>query len=194
MERRRKREATRVRTPGLSCTRGYEGVEHFTSFWMWLLSLSRRSVRGVGVPELGFFFVVEEDAAVPDGLLGVGVVAGGVVAGLAGELAGGKFFAGALGSAIDVEPGGGTGVGVLLADLERVEGMGAGGVAQLPDERGDLVVGGFVGGGEGEAAVVVVEDLEGGWGRGGAWGIGGGWGWCGFGGGWWGGRGCGVAA
>ena len=88
---------------------------------------------------------MEEDASVPDGLGGVGVVAGGVVGGFAGELAGGVFFAGALGSAVDVEPGGGAGVDVLLDELELVEGVGAGGVAELPDEGGDLVVGGSSG-------------------------------------------------
>ena len=137
---------------------------------------------------------MEEDAAVPDGFLGVGVVAGGVVAGFAGELAGGEFFAGALGSAIDVEPGGGAGVGVLLVDLELAESVGSGCVAELPDERGDLVVGGFVGGGEGEAAVVVVEDFEGGWGRCWAWGISGCWNWGWFGRGGCDGRGGGFAA
>src|SRR5215469_17070710 len=121
------------------------------------LVLRRRRVGGVGVPEPGFFFVVEEDAFVPDAL-GVGVVAGGVIAGSAGELTLGVLFAGALGAAVDVEPGGGARVDVLLGEVELVEGVGTGGVAELPDERGDLVVGGVVRGGEGEAGVVIVEE------------------------------------
>jgi hypothetical protein len=89
--------------------------------------------------------VVEEDAFVPGGLgVGVeGVVAGGVIAAAAGWLAGGVFFRRALGAAIDVEPdGGAVGVDLLLRDVEVVEGVGAGGVAELPDEDGDFVVGG----------------------------------------------------
>ena len=39
------------------------------------------------------------------------------------------------------------GVDVFLAELELVEGVGAGGAAELPDERGYLVVGGVVRGG-----------------------------------------------
>src|SRR5215469_4391213 len=127
-----------------------------------------RRVGCVGVPELGFFFVVEEDAFIPDAL-GVGVIAGGVIAGSAGEFALGVLFAGALGAAVDVEPGGGAGVDVLLGEVELVEGVGTCGVAELPDEGGDLVVGGVVWGGKGKAAVVVVEELEGGWGGGGGW-------------------------
>ena len=107
------------------------------------VSLRRRRVGCVGVPELGFLFVVEEDAFVPDAF-GVGVVAGGVITGSAGELALGVLFAGALCAAVDVEPGGGASVDVLLGEVELVEGVGSGGVAELPDERGDLVVGGVV--------------------------------------------------
>src|SRR5262252_7021481 len=69
--RRRKREATRVNTPGLSSTRA-------TKVWSmraFRLVLQRRRIGRVGVPELGFFFVVDEDALVPNGISGVGVVA-----------------------------------------------------------------------------------------------------------------------
>src|SRR5215467_6024920 len=99
----------------------------------WPFRLVLRRVGCVGVPELGFFFVVEEDAFIPDAL-GVGVIAGGVIAGSAGEFALGVLFAGALGAAIDVEPGGGAGVDVLLGEVELVEGVGTRGVAELPDE------------------------------------------------------------
>ena len=83
-----------------------------------------------------------------------------------------------------MEPdGAAVGVDLLLRDVDGVEGVGAGGVAELPDEGGDFVVGGFFGDGEGEGGVSVVEDFEWGrWGRG-AGGVvdgGGGFGgWCG---------------
>ena len=54
-----------------------------------------------------------------------------------------------------------------------VEGVGVGGVAELPDDGGDLVVGGVGGGDEGDGVVGGVEELEGGWGDGGARGVGG---------------------
>ena len=72
-----------------------------------------------------------------------GVVAGSVVAGAAGELAVGVLFGGAFGASVDVEPDHGlAGVDGFLRDVELVEGVGVGGVAELPDEGGDLVVGG----------------------------------------------------
>src|SRR6185312_93187 len=110
--------------------------------------------------------VVEEDAFVPGLVVDLAerVVGGGVVAGAAGDLALGIFFGGALGAAVDVKPDVvAAGVDVLLGEagnVERVNGVSAGGIADLPDDGGELVVGGFIRRGEGVAAVVVVEDLE----------------------------------
>ena len=128
---------------------------------------------GVGVPEVGAVFAVEDDAVFP-GRVGVrveGVVAGGVVAASAGWLAGGVFFGRALGAAVDVErDAGAVGVDQLLRDVELVEGVGLACVAELPDDGGDLVVGGVFCDDEGEAVVAVVEDCEGGgWGGGARW-------------------------
>jgi hypothetical protein len=130
--------------------------------------------------------VVEEHAFVP-GRVGVGVervVAGGVIAAAAGWIAGGVFFGRALCAAVDVEPDvGAVVVDLLLGDVERVEGVGAGSVAELPDEGGDFVVGGGFFDDQGEARVGVVEELERrGWG-GGARGVGNGGGGVGGGGG-----------
>ena len=53
------------------------------------------------------------------------------------------------------------GIDLLLRDVDGIEGVGASGVAQLPDERGELVVCCFFIHDEGEAGVAVVEDFEG---------------------------------
>lgn len=137
-----------------------------------------RSVGCVGVPELHGVRVVGdvvEDALVP-GRSGVGVegvVGGGVVAGAARRVAGSVFLRRAFCAAVDVEPDGlAVGVDLFLRDVDGVEGAGAGGVAELPDECRELVVGGLFIHGEGEAGVAVVEDLEGCGRGGGACGIG----------------------
>jgi hypothetical protein len=85
-----------------------------------------------------------------------------VIASAAGRFAGGVFFGRALGAAIDVEPDvGAVGVDFFLRNLDFIEGLGAGGVAKLPDEGGDFVVGGVFLDGDGERAVGVMEDFEG---------------------------------
>ena len=56
----------------------------------------------------------------------------------------------------------------LLRDVECGEGVVVGGVVELPEDRGDLVVGGVVGGDEGDGVVGGVEDAEGRWCDGGA--------------------------
>jgi hypothetical protein len=87
----------------------------------------------------------EEDAAVPAGIFGAAesVVAGGVVAGAAGWGAGSVFFGGAFGASVEVEPDHGVaGVDEFLRDVKAIEGVGLGGVAELPEDGGDLVVGG----------------------------------------------------
>jgi len=79
----------------------------------------------------------------------VGELAGGVITGAAGEL-GGVFFRSALGASIDVEPyDGAARVDDGLREVDGVEGVGVGGVAELVDEGGDLGVGGGFSGGEG---------------------------------------------
>jgi hypothetical protein len=84
-----------------------------------------------------------------------------VIAAAAGRIAGSVFFGGAFGAAVDVEPDvGAVGVDFFLRDFDLVEGVGAGGVAKLPDEGGDLVVGGGFFDDDGETRVGVVEDLE----------------------------------
>lgn len=114
---------------------------------------------------------MEKDAviAVFIGEAAEGVVAGGVVAGAAGECAGGVLFARAFCAAVDVEPDHRVAlVDECLRDVELVEGVRAGGVVELPDDGGDLVVGGVVGGDEGDGVVGGVEDAEGWWRDGGA--------------------------
>src|SRR6185312_2598519 len=115
---------------------------------------------GVGVPEFGLFVVgVEKDGvvAVLVGEAAEGVVAGSVVAGAAGECGGGVLFVGAFGAAVDVEPDHRI-AGVyhlldLLREVERGEVVGAGGVVELPEDRGDLVIGGVGGGDESDGVV-----------------------------------------
>ena len=64
----------------------------------------------------------------------------------AGERGGGVFFGGTFGAAVEVEPDvGRAGVDELLRNVEGVEGVGLGGVVELPDDGGDLVVGGVGG-------------------------------------------------
>src|SRR6185312_6774221 len=83
-----------------------------------------------------------------------GIVAGGVIAGAAGECAGGVFFARAFGSAVDVEPDHRVAlVDELLRDVERGEGVVVRGVVELPEDCGDLVVGGVGVGDEGDGVV-----------------------------------------
>ena len=106
----------------------------------------------------------EEFAAVPVvvGAAAEGVVGGCVVAVAAGRFAVGVFFGGAFGAAIEMEPDHGVArVDYGLGDVEAVEGVGVGGVAELPDDGGDLVVGGVGDGDEGEGAVGLVEEGEG---------------------------------
>src|ERR1035437_1374762 len=150
----------------------------------------------VGVPEVGRVVRVAEEHAFVPGRVGVGVqgvVAGGVIAAAAGRFAGSILFGGAPGAAIDVEPDvGAVGVNLLLRDVELVERVGAGGVAELPDERGDFVVAGLFVHDQGEGVVGVVEELEGRGGRGRARRVGGGG--FGLGGGYGGGRGRRLAA
>ena len=99
---------------------------------------------GVGVPEWGAVVFVDDEFAV--GTVGIAKAAeseltGGVIAGSAGEFAGGVLFAGAPGATIDVEPDdGATGVDEFLREVEGVERVSADGVAKLPDDGGDLVV------------------------------------------------------
>jgi hypothetical protein len=111
-------------------------------------------------------FVVEEHGVVVVlvGEAAEGVVAGRVIAGSAGELAGGVFFAGALRAAIDVEPDHRVaGVDEFFREAEGVEGVGCCGVVELAEDGGDLVVGGVGDGDEGEGVVGLVEEVEG-WG------------------------------
>ena len=63
------------------------------------------------------------------------------------------------------------GVDELLRDVEGVEGVGVGGVAELVEEGGDLVVGGGGLGDEGEGVGGLVEEVEGWWWGGGAGGV-----------------------
>ena len=108
---------------------------------------------GVGVPEFGLeVFAVQEDAvvAVLVGEAAEGVVGGGVIAGFAGELAGGVLFAGAPGAAVDVNED--DGVALIdegLREVERGEGVGVRGVVELVEEGGELGVGGGLGDDEG---------------------------------------------
>ena len=126
---------------------------------------------------MGLFVVAVEKNGVVAVLVGEaaeGVVAGSVVACATGKRARGVFFVCALGAAIDVEPDHGVAlVDELLRDVERGEVVVAGCVVELPEDCGDLVVGGVVGGDEGDGVVGGVEDLEGWWGYGGTWWVGG---------------------
>jgi hypothetical protein len=120
-------------------------------------------------------FVVEEDAAVPVamGASAEGVVAGGVVAGAAGWGALCIFFGRALGASVEVEPDHRVaGVDYFLRDVEGVEGVGVGRVAELPEDGRDLVVGGGGRGDEGDGVGGGVEEFEGRWWGCGAWGCG----------------------
>src|ERR1700744_168825 len=113
---------------------------------------------------------MEEDGviAVFVGEAAESVVTGGVVAGAAGECAGGVLLARALGAAVDVEPYHRVAlVDELLRDVERGEGVVVGGIVELPEDGGDLVVGGVGVGDERDGVVGGVEDLEGWWGDGG---------------------------
>ena len=104
-----------------------------------------------------------------------GVVAGGVVAGAAGRGAWGVFFS----RRIWGRDRGGTRAGVagvdeFLRDVEGVEGVGVGGVAELPEDGGDLLVSGVgvVTGRVMESCRFGWKSLKGGGGGGGAgWGI-----------------------
>src|SRR6185437_8280946 len=111
-----------------------------------LISLLRgRSVGRFGIPKSGGMRVVRamHDNALVPGRSGVGakgVVGGGVIAAAAGRVAGRVFLRRAFGATIDVEPDGlAVGINLLLRDVDGVEGTGASGIAQLPDERGELV-------------------------------------------------------
>ena len=88
--------------------------------------------------------MVEEEGVVAVGVgeVAEGVVAGGVVAASAGRWAGGVFLSGAFGASVDVEPDDGVaGVDDFLRDVELVEAVRGGGVAELPEDGGDLGVG-----------------------------------------------------
>ena len=121
----------------------------------------------VWVPEFGLVvFVVEQDAVVAVGVLEAAecVVAGCVVAASAGRIAGGVFLGCAPGATVDVDEDDGVAlVDELLWKMELVERLVAGRVVQLPEEGLDLLVGGVVGGDEGEGVGGLVEELEGWW-------------------------------
>src|SRR5271168_4255222 len=112
-------------------------------------------VGSVGIPKLGLVvFAVEQGAVVglETGVAAEGVVAGGVVAATTGRRSAGVLLAGTFAATVDVEPD--LVVAVVnqsLRDLELVEGVGVGRVAQLPDEGFNLRVGGVFLGDQGDA-------------------------------------------
>ena len=88
-------------------------------------------------------------------------LASGVIARTAGKLGSGVLFARALCAAIDVKPDDGIArVDELLRKMKRVEGVGVGSVAKLPDDGGNLIVGDVGRGDEGEGVVGLVEEFE----------------------------------